>query len=90
MAAIEKTKIFIPQVENMAVVTKGKRSAKKRNDGLMVDIQWPGMALSRATKAILNPPSRTTCARHAYEILVRSNFSPRARQQYLKALKEGD
>jgi len=39
MAAIEKTKIFIPQVENMAVVTKGKRSAKKRNDGLMVDIQ---------------------------------------------------
>ena len=45
------------------------------------------MALSRAMRAILNPPSRTTFARHEYVSFVRSSFSPRERQQYLKALQ---
>ena len=46
------------------------------------------MALRRAMSAILNPPSRTTRARHAYDSFVRSSFSPRAEQQYLNALCE--
>lgn len=45
------------------------------------------MALSLAMSAILKPPSLTTLAKHAYVICVLSIFSPRALQQYLKALR---
>jgi len=61
-------------------------SSEKREEK---DAQWPGMALKRAMRAILKPPSRTTRARQLYCIFVLSSFSPRARQQYLKALHIG-
>jgi hypothetical protein len=48
--------------------------------------QWPGMTLNLVMRAILNPPSRTTLAKQAYEIVPLSIFSARARHQYLKAL----
>src|SRR6267154_3323219 len=47
------------------------------------------MALKRAIKAILKPPSLTIRARQPYCRFVFSSFSPRARQQYLKALHMG-
>lgn len=50
-------------------------------------VKCPGIALSRAIRAILKPPSLTTFARHPYDMFVLSSFSPRARQQYLKALR---
>lgn len=83
--------IPIPQVENTAVVTVKDAvniiSKKFRTWDCKACVQCPGIALKRAMSAILNPPSRTTLARHAYDILVRSSLAPRARQQYLKALE---
>lgn len=74
----------MPHVENTAVVTARASAAAHTK---RASSQWPGMALRRAISAILNPPSRTTCARHAYESFVRSSFSPRTEQQYLNALR---
>lgn len=48
--------------------------------------QCPGIALYLAISAILKPPSRTTFASAPYNNFVLSYFSPRALQQYRKAL----
>jgi hypothetical protein len=86
VAASENTKIPMPHVEKMAVVT-GCRVRDERAEHFR-DSQCPGIALRRAIRAILKPPSRTTLAKHAYEIFVFSSFSPLERQQNLKALEK--
>lgn len=85
IAAMEKTMMPIPHVENIAVVTM-KNINKEIIEADNRYSQWPGIALRRAMSAILNPPSRITRARQAYHILVFSIFTPRALQQYLNAL----
>lgn len=87
---MEKTKIFMPHVEKTAVVTSAEYGLVNKPKVKDESLQWPGIALSRTMSAILNPPSRTTCARQAYKIFVRSNFSPLPVQQYLNALSEDE
>jgi hypothetical protein len=84
---MEKTMIPMPQVEKTAVVTaKSIYQFGKIGKGRTENEQWPGIALRRAMRAILKPPSRTTRASTPYVILDFSSFSPRERQHHLKAL----
>lgn len=57
----------MPHEAKTAVVTYERDvimpfSNEKREE----NAQWPGMALKRAIRAILKPPSRTTRARQPY------------------------
>jgi hypothetical protein len=89
-AAMANIHTLMPHVANTAVVTeKQPFSSRVSSERRKRDAQWPGMALKRAIKAILKPPSRTTRARQPYCMFVFSSFSPRARQQNLKALHVG-
>lgn len=73
----------IPHVLNTAVVTTNGEATPEEG---YKNAQCPGIALKRAIKATVKPPSRTTLARQPYVMFDLSSFSPRERQQYLKAL----
>ena len=78
----------MPHVEKTAVVTNVYVGLDNKRKDTDESSQWPGIALSRTMSAILNPPSRTTCARQAYKMFVCSSFFPLLVQQYLNALSE--